>query len=309
MDFLPKPEKEYDMAMNAIKRDYQSADNNRQRMLLNDTANKLKASAPGGDGFHYSQEEAYKNLLEQTLNPGNFEYNLDSDPRWQSYRKSYGREGDRAQENALAKAAAMTGGRPSSYAVTAAAQAGNYYAGKLNDIIPKLYGQARAEHDADFTQKLQQLQAMQKDKDDEYNIYIDGLNEAYRQKQAAAAEAQQKYNNAMAFYRQFGYATPEVAEILGIPAGMPASSGGGGGGGYYGGYSGGSGSGSGKKEANPDGPGIDSRGMSVIIGQIANAPNKQAVANFISKDTSGAFDRMNQAQRQAVENALKRKGW
>ena len=63
-------------------------------------------------------------------------------PAVRQYRKSYLREGDRATADALGQAAAASGGRPSTAAVTAATQAGDYYAAQLNDIIPALYQQA-----------------------------------------------------------------------------------------------------------------------------------------------------------------------
>ena len=68
-----------------------------------------------------------------------FSYDYESDPAWQAYKKEYAREGRRAGEDTLGRYAAMTGGMPSTAAVTAAQQAGDYYAAKLTDKIPELY--------------------------------------------------------------------------------------------------------------------------------------------------------------------------
>lgn len=125
---------------------------------------------------------------------GSFQYNPEEDPRFIAYKKAYLREGDRAAENALAKASALTGGVPSTAAITASQQAGDYYAGKLADIIPELYGDAYNQHITE-----QQLQ------DD---------------------REQQKIANALNLYKTLGYATPEIAEILGLQSSSGGNAGG-----------------------------------------------------------------------------------
>lgn len=57
------------------------------------------------------------------------------------YKYQYNREGSRAAQDTIGKAAAATGGIPSSYAVTAAQQMQNYYNQQLIDQIPALYQQ------------------------------------------------------------------------------------------------------------------------------------------------------------------------
>lgn len=78
-------------------------------------------------------------LMNQLLNRSAFSYDYSTDPIYLQYAQSYNTEGERASQDAMAQAAALTGGLPSSYAVTAANQAGNYYANALNDKIPELY--------------------------------------------------------------------------------------------------------------------------------------------------------------------------
>lgn len=78
-----------------------------------------------------------------------FDYDPEQDPRMAAYRKTYLREAERAREDTLAKAAAATGGIPSSYAVGAADQAGNYFTAQLTDKIPELYNDA-------YNQQLQE---------------------------------------------------------------------------------------------------------------------------------------------------------
>lgn len=78
-----------------------------------------------------------------------FDYDPEKDPRMAAYRKTYLREAERAREDTLAKAAAATGGIPSSYAIGAADQAGNYFVSQLTDKIPELYNDA-------YNQQLQE---------------------------------------------------------------------------------------------------------------------------------------------------------
>lgn len=115
---------------------------------------------------------------------GSFLYDPEEDPRYAAYKKAYLREGDRAAANALAQASALTGGVPSTAAIAASQQAGDYYAGKLADIIPELYSDAYNQHVTE-----QQLQA---------DLEL------------------QKISNALNLYKTLGYATPEIAQILGL---------------------------------------------------------------------------------------------
>lgn len=78
-----------------------------------------------------------------------FDYDPDQDPRMAAYRKEFLREAERAREDTMATAAAMSGGVPSSYAVGAADQAGNYFVSQLTDKIPELYEDA-------YNQQLQE---------------------------------------------------------------------------------------------------------------------------------------------------------
>lgn len=92
--------------------------------------------------FQYGKENAYQKALAAVTNPAAFSYDVENDPVYTAYRKQYLREGDRAMADTLAKLSAMTGGRPSSYAVMAAQQAGNYYNSQLTDVIPTLFQNA-----------------------------------------------------------------------------------------------------------------------------------------------------------------------
>ena len=115
----------------------------------------------------------YNDALAAVQNYGPFEYDYQTDPLYSVYKKEYIREGQRASEDALAQAAAMTGGVPSSFAQTAAQQAGNYYAAKTADAIPQLRQQAYNEYNQNFANLMNKYgTAMENDQFD-YNVFSD----------------------------------------------------------------------------------------------------------------------------------------
>ena len=203
---------EFGLSVLSLKKDYNNATTAEQRLLANQAANELRKSygnySGGADGgsfrlesklnrrsddlldqlgsfgsFSYDEAPTYENtfaqqqkdLLDRILNREDFSWSRETDPQWSSYKKSYLREGDRATANALAKASAASGGRPSSYAVNAATQAGDYYATKLNDVIPTLYQQAYERYLDEYNMKLKDLNAINQQEQLDYAKYLDRL--------------------------------------------------------------------------------------------------------------------------------------
>lgn len=203
---------EFGLSVLSLKKDYNNAATAEQRLLANQAANELRKSygnySGGADGgsfrlesklnrraddllgqigsfgsFSYDEAPAYENafaqqqkdLLDRILNREDFSWSKETDPQWSSYKKSYLREGDRATANALAQVSAASGGRPSSYAVNAATQAGDYYAAKLNDVIPTLYQQAYERYLDEYNMKLKDLNAVNQQEQLDYAKYLDRL--------------------------------------------------------------------------------------------------------------------------------------
>lgn len=203
---------EFGLSALSLKKDYNNATTAEQRLLANQAANELRKSygnySGGADGgsfrlesklnrraddlldrlgsfgsFSYDEAPTYENafaqqqkdLLDRILNREDFAWSKETDPQWSSYKKSYLREGDRATANALAQASAASGGRPSSYAVNAATQAGDYYATKLNDVIPTLYQQAYERYLDEYNMKLKDLNAVNQQEQLDYAKYLDRL--------------------------------------------------------------------------------------------------------------------------------------
>lgn len=128
--------------------------------------------APTYDNQYQEQQKA---LLDAIINREDFSWSKDQDPLWPVYKKEYLREGERATADALGQASAASGGRPSTAAVTAATQAGDYYATKLNDIIPTLYQQAYDKYLNDYQMKLSDLGAVNGQEQMDYQKYLDQL--------------------------------------------------------------------------------------------------------------------------------------
>ena len=181
------------------KMDYDAADSDEGRKNANRRANILRGFyggySGGTDGSGYyglgsgesapalslpdapvykggAFEEKQSGVLKGLENEG-FSYDKDSDPAWSAYAKEYRREGQRAAEDTLGKAAAATGGVPSSYAVTAAAQAENAYAGKLADKLPELAGEAYDRWQSDYERARKLADSYGKLADREYSRYRD----------------------------------------------------------------------------------------------------------------------------------------
>lgn len=189
------------MSILKYKQDYANATTDEARALANAGAESIRSSygnyTGGGDGgsFHLNQvspssfapetaptyenqyEQQEQQLMDAILNREQFSYDASTDPSYSQYRKQYAREGDRATQDALGAAAAASGGIPSSYAVTAASQAGDYYAAQMADKIPELYQQAYQRYLNEYNMKLSDLGMVQDAEQMDYNKFLNELNQ------------------------------------------------------------------------------------------------------------------------------------
>lgn len=133
-------------------------------------------------------------ILDQMINRQPYLYNLETDPVWSAYKKQYRREGQRATADTLAQVSAMTGGMPSSYAVTAAQQAGDYYNAQMTDMIPQLYQQAYERYLNEYTLKQNDLAAVQSMEQMDYGKYQDQLSQYNTDRNLAYNQWQDQYN-------------------------------------------------------------------------------------------------------------------
>lgn len=134
------------------------------------------------DPFKSAYSEQIAALVQKAQdNTANFKYDPMTDASYQALAKEYARIGDRANENTIANQAALTGGRASSYAVSAAAQAQNQYNQALTDKIPELERLAYDRFNADRNYGLNLLGTMKSLDDSAFNRFTDQRNFNYQQ--------------------------------------------------------------------------------------------------------------------------------
>lgn len=192
---------DFGMSILKYKNDYRNATTDAEREAANRGANELRSSwggyTGGGNGgsfalnpmspgsFEYASAPTYESryddtiqdLIGQMLERPDFSYDPSTDPLWQNYRKQYTREGQRATADTLGAASAASGGIPSSYATTAAGQAGNYYAAQMTDMLPQLQQLAYDQYRNEYEMLLGDLSAVSGAEQMDYNKYQDRLNQ------------------------------------------------------------------------------------------------------------------------------------
>ncbi len=118
-----------------------------------------------------------ENILRKIQTRKEFSYNPDEDPVYLAYRNKYMTEGDRAARNSMANYAGLTGGYMNSAAVTAGAQAQQYYASQLANTIPDLAKQAYER----YVDKYQTDMDLLRETVDMYNTAYDNAYNANKQ--------------------------------------------------------------------------------------------------------------------------------
>lgn len=171
-------------------------------------------------GFQYQQEapvytnryqEQMDRITQDILNREEFSYDHTADPQYQAYQKQYIREGQRATQDALGNYAALTGGMPSTAALAAATQAGDYYAAQLADKVPQLYQQAYSRYQDALDSQRADLEMLAALESGDYQRYLDSLAQyntdrqfqydSYLDGQQAAWE-QEKFNQSLAWDKE-----------------------------------------------------------------------------------------------------------
>ena len=128
----------------------------------------------------------------EVINRDPFDYDYNTDPAYQAFLKAYLREGDIASNNALAQAAARTGGLPSSYAMAVSNQARDYYSAQAADRIPELYKDAFSRYVTENQMNQQDVAMMQGLENSDWNKYTSGRDfdyNAYVNQQGFAMDA------------------------------------------------------------------------------------------------------------------------
>ena len=173
---------------------YQSGYQDRISQILDEMDNYRDFDYGPAPTYNNRYQETLDELLGQVQNYGPFTWSKEEDPAYSAYAKQYRREGQRATADAMAQAAALTGGQVSTAAATAASQAGDYYAGQLADVIPQLYENAYQRYLSDYSLLADQLGQVQQAEQLDYAKYLDELGQYNADRNLSYDQWLQGYN-------------------------------------------------------------------------------------------------------------------
>lgn len=140
-------------------------------------------------------------MLDLILSRQPFSYDPKTDPAAQAIRKQTAREAARTTQNTLGTYAGMTGGMPSTAAVSTAAQAGSYAAAQGADKIAELKQLAYQNYQTEGDNMNAMLALMQQQETDAYNReqaqkqWDYGVEQDEYQKKLALAELKAAYGD------------------------------------------------------------------------------------------------------------------
>ena len=152
---------------------------------------QMKGKAP----TYGSQYDAQiQDLYNQIVGRGPFKYDSKTDPLYQQYVQDYTMNGKMAMRDTMGQAAALTGGYGSSYAQAVGQQAYDQYLQKMADILPETYGMALDAWNAEGDRQAQNLALTQQMEQNDYNRYLDELQQHNIDLNRAQTDADTAYN-------------------------------------------------------------------------------------------------------------------
>ena len=157
-------------------------DDNRPQYTQSDTVtaalDRLRAAEEARPGAYDNRYQAdIDAILDSLKNREGFSYNPEEDQLYKSYRDQYLRLGQRAMQDSIGTAAAMSGGYGSSYAQRAGQQAYQDYLSGMNDALSAMYGQAYQEYRDQGNDLYSRLDALRALENEDYARYRDALND------------------------------------------------------------------------------------------------------------------------------------
>ena len=144
-----------------------------------------EAWTPEEDPWYQRAQQSAEALLDRPA----FSYDPGADPLWQSTRDLYRREGRRAMEDTLGRAAALSGGYASSYAQTLGGQAYDEKLTRLAELLPDYYDRARRSYDSETGALRDELSTALGLYDKDYQAWLDRENARARAAEAADQQA------------------------------------------------------------------------------------------------------------------------
>lgn len=212
-----------------------------QQYLAEYTTSTPSSDEPAASGYTSPErdpyyEPNYRRLLNELEAYPEFKFDKNSNPLWGSLAKQYRREGQRATQDALGQAASLTGGIPSTAAVTAASQQGDYYAAQLSDRLQDVYNTAYQQYLDQYSRMLGLAQEYGgkmpfeegqfiDDRNFGYGQYLDDRNfqyqhetDAYNRSQTAMGNAQDRIGSFLAMGGDPSQIDPELLAQSGYSA-------------------------------------------------------------------------------------------
>lgn len=144
-----------------------------------------EAWSPEEDPWYQRAQQSAEALLDRPA----FSYDPGADPLWQSTKELYRREGRRAMEDTLGRAAALSGGYASSYAQTLGGQAYDEKLTRLAELLPDYYDRARRSYDSETGALRDELSTALGLYDKDYQAWLDRENARTRAAEAADKQA------------------------------------------------------------------------------------------------------------------------
>ena len=137
----------------------------------------LDAQLAKKPGAYQSQwQTQLDDTLKKIQNREKFNYNINGDALYQSYKDKFVRQGQQAMQDTMGQAAALTGGYGSTYGQNAGQQAYNAYLQNLGDVVPELYEIARSRYDQEGADLLNMYGILGDNEAQDYGRWQDTMN-------------------------------------------------------------------------------------------------------------------------------------
>lgn len=137
----------------------------------------LDAQLAKKPGAYQSQwQTQLDDTLKKIQNREKFNYNINGDALYQSYKDKFVRQGQQAMQDTMGQAAALTGGYGSTYGQNAGQQAYNAHLQNLGDVVPELYEIARSRYDQEGADLLNMYGILGDNEAQDYGRWQDTMN-------------------------------------------------------------------------------------------------------------------------------------
>lgn len=120
--------------------------------------------------------EQLDQILGSIMNRGDFSYDFETDPMFQKMMTAYESAGQKAQENAIARSAALSGGYANSWSQYAGQQAYNEHVQQGYSQLPAYYQLALDAYNAEGNKLMEQYSLLSAEDQKAYDKLLDQLN-------------------------------------------------------------------------------------------------------------------------------------